>query len=214
MLRLILTGILQDVVSVYSTFGPFHRWLRSEPEHPNIDPKAATDMIQKSLYDAMKEDDHRGGFGEWAGLLGFSQGAKICASLLLQQQVGSELGIDQTQTTYRFAILLAGRGPLISLDPQMVMNEALVDASEIGSLRVPAGGFVGNQEHVLRLPTVHVHGMRDPGLKLHRQLLEHYCEMESVRLVEWDGSHRVPIKSKDVAAVVKQILDVAQMAGY
>jgi hypothetical protein len=99
------------------------------------------------------------------------------------------------------------------MEPQLVMNEALVDASQIGNPRVPEGGYVGNQDHVLKLPTVHVHGMRDPGLELHRQLLEHYCDIGSVRLVEWDGDHRVPIKSKDVAAVVKQILAVAQETG-
>jgi predicted esterase len=67
------------------------------------------------------------------GLLGFSQGAKIYASLLFQQQVVTEkMGIDQAKTNYRFAILLAGRGPVVSLEPNLVMNSALIAASQIG----------------------------------------------------------------------------------
>lgn len=179
-----------------------------------IEPKVATNIIEQCLDTARREDDLRGATGEWVGLLGFSQGAKICASLLLQQQARTEkLGMHQARTNYRFAILLAGRGPLVSMEPQLVMNEALVDASQIGNPRVPEGGYFGNQDHVLKVPTVHVHGMRDPGLELHRQLLEHYCDMGTVRLVEWDGDHRVPIKSKDIAAVVKQIIAVAQETG-
>lgn len=202
-----------DVVSVYREFGPFRRWLRSRPEHPRIDPEAAVDMIEESLYAAMRDDDRQGATGEWVGLLGFSQGAKMCASLLLRQEVRAEkLGKHFAGTNYRFAVLMAGRGPLVSLDPDLVMNPALVDASQIGLSDAPDQQCLGRREHVLRLPTIHVHGLRDQGLGLHRQLLEEYCE-GSARLIEWDGNHRVPIKSKDVAAIVQQMLLVAKETG-
>jgi hypothetical protein len=199
---------------VYKNWGPFRRWLRSGPEHPQIEPDLAADLIQQSLNAAMKEDDMEGATGGWVGLLGFSQGAKICASLLFQQQVVSEkLGLDQARTDYRFAILLAGRGPLVSLEPDLIMNPALVDASQIGLLRIPTEWNILRDECMLRIPTVHVHGMRDPGLHLHRQLLDYYCDESTSRLIEWDGEHRVPIKSKDVASVVEQILAVARETG-
>jgi hypothetical protein len=202
------------VISVYRNFGPFRRWLRSEPEHPKIEPRLAADLIQQSLDAAMKEDDSKGATGECVGLLGFSQGAKICASLLFRQQVVAEkLGLYQARTNYRFAILLAGRGPLVSMEPDLIMNPALVDASQIGFLRISDELLLWRNECVLKIPTVHVHGTRDAGLELHRQLLNYYCEKESARLIEWDGDHRVPIKSKDVAAVVEQILNVAKETG-
>ncbi|KAL9105906.1 MAG: hypothetical protein Q9187_008641, partial [Circinaria calcarea] len=69
------------------------------------------------------------------------------------------------------------------------------------------------QDHILRLPTIHVHGKRDHGLDLHRQLLEQYCEKGSTKLVEWDGDHRVPFKREDVVSVVDQIVDVASATG-
>lgn len=199
-----------DVVSVYRECGPFRRWLRSGPEHPQIDPKAAVSMIEKSLDAAMREDDRQGATGEWVGLLGFSQGAKMCASLLLRQQVRTEkLGKHFAGSNYRFAVLMAGRGPLVSLDPDLIMNTALVDASQIGLSNPPHQQCLESREYVLRLPTIHVHGSRDLGLELHRQLLEKYCD-GNARLVEWDGNHRVPIKTKDVTAIVQQILAVAE----
>ncbi len=203
-----------DVVAVYKDFGPFRRWLRWLPAHPHIEAKVAVEQIENSLHAAMREDDRKGATGEWVALLGFSQGAKMCASLLFRQQVRAQkLGDDGAATNYRFAVLLAGRGPLVALDPELVMTPALADASEIGLSSSPDEHILREKEHVLRLPTIHVHGMRDPGLDLHRQLLERYCEKGSTRLIQWEGDHRVPIKSKDVAAVVAQILDLAKETG-
>lgn len=138
----------------------------------------------------------------------------MCASLLFRQQVRAEkLGKHRAGSNFRFALLMAGRGPLVSLDPNLVMNAALVDASQIGLSQFPDQQCLERREHVLRLPTIHVHGSKDQGLELHRQLFERYCEGRSARLVEWDGNHRVPIKSKDVAAIVQQILAVAREKG-
>ena len=61
----------------------------------------------------------------------------------------------------------------------------------------------------LRLPTIHVHGLQDPGFHLHRRLVNDYCEPGSTTLIEWDGNHRIPLKKADVDKVVEAILDVA-----
>jgi predicted esterase len=203
-----------DVVSVYRSFGPFKRWLRWLPEHPQIDARTAVEVVEESLHAAMREDDRKGATGEWVALLGFSQGAKMCASMLFRQQIRAEkLGIHRAGTNFRFAVLLAGRGPLVSLDPELLMTPALVDASQIGLSSFPDKHILSKKEHVLRLPTIHLHGMRDQGLRLHRQLLEQYCEKGTTRLIQWDGDHRVPIRSKDVRPVVASILDVARETG-
>lgn len=176
----------------------------------------AVRYIERQLKRAVDEDDAKGATGEWVGLLGFSQGAKMAASLLLAQQKRAEvLGADEAGSRFRFAALLAGRAPLVSLDPNLVMNSALVDVSQCTMEfdHFPDGTSGEKREHVVRLPTIHVHGLRDPGLHLHKRLLDQYCEIGSTRLVEWDGDHRLPIKTKDVAAIVEQILEVASETG-
>jgi len=200
------------ILPVYADFAPFRRWLRWLPEHKEIDAESAIDEIWYQLRLAMEEDDGKGASGEWVGLLGFSQGAKVSASLLYEQQVQEELlGKGKAGTSWRFAILLAGRAPLVSLSDVSAGNTALVNAAEISE------GFEhvaeGDGRHKLTLPTVHVHGLLDPGLHLHRRLLEQYCEPESATLVEWEGTHRVPIKGTDAQKIVDAIIDVARRTG-
>lgn len=203
-----------DVLSVYKDWGPFKRWLRWLPGHPEIDAQTAIEEIERSLYAAMDEDDLKGATGEWVGLLGFSQGAKMCASLLFRQQMqmATVTRNDSPWPQWRFAVLLAGRAPLVSLDP-MLMGTGLhlADPSQI-STYMPISFYTG-PENTLKLPTIHVHGLQDPGLQLHRQLLDICCDPESTRLIEWDGNHRVPIKTKDVTAVVQAIVDLGIETG-
>ncbi|PYH90614.1 hypothetical protein BO71DRAFT_443767 [Aspergillus ellipticus CBS 707.79] len=200
-----------DVTSVYSARGPYRRWLRFKREHPEIDAESAVRAIDLAIQATVQEDNQKGATGEWVGLLGFSQGAKLCASLLFRQQVQeSKLGKSSTPTQFRFAVLLAGRGPLVSLSPNLVMTPSLVDASHLGfQVRVDRT----SREHVLRLPTVHVHGMQDEGLPLHQQMLEQHFEKGRTRLVQWNGGHRVPVETKVVVAIVKEIVAVAKETG-
>lgn len=214
-----------DVLSVYKDWGPFRRWLRWHPDQPERDPQTTIEAINKSLATAMDGDDRKGATGEWVALLGFSQGAKLAASLLLLQQVRAEkLGRQRAGSSFRFAVLMAGRAPLVSLDLELLVAPAVVDASQISGapssldkqcLGRGAGGSggAGSEEYILRLPTIHVHGLQDPGLELHRKLLEQCCEKGSTRLVEWDGDHRLPIKTRDVSPVVEAILAVSTETG-
>ena len=202
-----------DVTSVFKNFGPYRRWLRSGPHQSYIPAREAVEKLEDALTMAMNESDCQGATGEWVGVIGFSQGAKMAASLLLRQQVHSaKLGKIFAPFNFRFAVLIAGRAPLVSLDPYLLSDPALLDASQFTMEQMPGFATKCKEENILRLPTIHVHGLKDPGLHLHQALLSDYCS-EEARLVEWDGQHRVPIKTKDVLPVVDAILDIAQATG-
>lgn len=196
-------GAGPGIVPVYEDCGPFRRWLRWLPEHAEIDDETATEEVLYSIETCKREDK---GTGPWVGLLGFSQGAKLAASLLYDQQVRKENGCAETD--YKFAVLLAGRHPLISFSKY----------SE-GPAMLPSGAisegfwYDGPNKHVLKLPTIHVHGMADAGLHLHRRLMDQYCDKKSVTLVEWDGAHRVPLKKTDVEKIIKEVYRVAREQG-
>jgi pimeloyl-ACP methyl ester carboxylesterase len=203
-----------DVLSVYADCGPFKRWLRWLPEHEPLEDRAAITAIDSALEAAMDEDDAQGATGPWVGMLGFSQGAKLAASLLFRQQVRAEkYGPAAAGSDWKFAVLMAGRSPLVSLDPDVFTSPMLSDPSQIGLTERPDLMDVMSGRHILRLPTIHVHGLDDPGLDLHRELLEDYCDLEKATLVEWNGGHRVPLKQTDVDVVVDQILEVAKDTG-
>lgn len=87
-----------DVTLVYSLeeYGPFRRWFRvSSDRHPDIDPEEATGLLDESLVAAMRDDDQKGATGEFVAVLGFSQGGKMAASLILRQQILTAMGNDQ-----------------------------------------------------------------------------------------------------------------------
>ncbi|KAH8693299.1 serine hydrolase FSH [Talaromyces proteolyticus] len=178
-----------NVESVYGDWGPFRSWL---PAHNKIDVRS----IETCTAAALRTDDALGATGRCVGLLGFSQGASVAASLLLRQQKRNQShktnDDGEQHHEYRFAVLMAGQ----ALWLPMVIGTAADDPV------------------LLQLPTIHVHGLRDPMIEMHRSLL--YCcrhGSNNTRLVEWDGDHRVPIKTKDVAAVVAEIKNVAFQCG-
>ncbi|KAL7937296.1 serine hydrolase FSH [Trichoderma chlorosporum] len=200
-----------DVLSVYGDWGPFKRWLRWLPEHPDPGPDEIIKQLDQSLQDAMVMDDIRGATGQWVGLLGFSQGAKVSASLLYRQQMQEEMyGRGNASTNFKFGVLHAGRAPLVCLDPDYEPDAYLPDASHITTVQGFKRPTLDNGGNILRIPTLHVHGTNDPGLELHRQLFEDFCDPESRRLVEWEGNHRMPLKTKDVGMVVREIQELAK----
>ncbi|KAJ5534128.1 hypothetical protein N7527_000382 [Penicillium freii] len=177
-----------DVTPVYSDWGPFRAWL----PRPGI-MELNVDRIDGCISAAMRADDQAGATGQWAGLIGFSQGASLAASLLLRQQRhnesqtsswGLECSVKNPSPGYRFAVLFAGRGPLMDMG-------SFGDNTQFGS-------------DLLRLPIIHVHGLQDPGIEMHRGLL-HCCLKSNTRLVDWDRNHRMPVTTKDVSAVVAEI---------
>jgi hypothetical protein len=137
------------------------------------------------------------GSGEWVGVLGFSQGAKIAASLLWAQEEAARRS-EWPLTTFKFGIIMAGSPPIVRLTPQKPL--ALYSRS-IGLGNVLSGDL-DQEKRIVNTPTVHVHGLQDPGLDNHRMLLKRSFKSETTHLVEWNGGHRLPIKTKDVFAII------------
>ncbi|APA09954.1 hypothetical protein SS1G_05789 [Sclerotinia sclerotiorum 1980 UF-70] len=204
------------VLPTYAHLQPFRRWLRWRPEQPNPGPDVICDDLDMILREAMDGDDALGATGEWVAIMGFSQGAKLAASLLLRQQLRAEkLGKANAGSDFKFAILLAGRAPLVALDPLLTDSLALADADELttGAFAQVTGSFLQGSDHVLTLPTLHVHGLKDPGIVNHRRLLKDFCKAGTTRLVEWDGDHRVVLRAADVAVVSNEILMMSKQTG-
>lgn len=208
-----------DVISVYKSYGPFKAWQRLTPsDGPDGSAQGTINLIEEALFAAMHADDRRGATGEFVALLGFSQGAKMAASILHMQQMRHQ---RPSWTPYgkwpdfRFGVLLAGRGPLVCLAPEMTVPTGLVDATKPATTTMEDvfTSINGSNENILQIPTIHVHGLQDPGLELHREMLRSYCSPGSVTLIEWDGDHRLPIQTKHVNPIVEQIHSLAIQTG-
>lgn len=207
-----------DLKPVYGQMGPCHRWAAWLPHHvqnSNSD-TVVVDRIEDSLQAAIKADP---GTGEWVGLLGFSQGAKLAISILLENQLrqqqrevsSGEEGVFFAGVHWKFGIIMAGRAPPYSLSERTKDSPYFDPPGKIPPPAATTRHTVANLDfpHKLTTPTLHVHGIRDAGLPFHRQLLRDYVASDRAVLVEWDGRHRLPIRTADVEAVTGGILRVA-----
>lgn len=201
-----------DVTSVFQECGPFKSWLPMDPDKPRWAHQEVLEEVNMAIERARREDDVAGATGEWIAVLGFSQGAKVAASMLYHQQTcrkGSTRRLSYFQEL-KFGVLLAGRGPIVWMDPESAAPDGFADASQLPTHDTTTTAAMDARQPLLAIPTIHVHGLDDPGLELHRKLLRIYCDPDSALLLEWNGHHRVPIKTQDVNAVVKNILSVAR----
>ena len=199
-----------DLKSVYSHMGPCYRWGNWEANHSPIDETSAIGVIESVLMNAMDKDE---GDGEWVGLLGFSQGAGLAFSILLENQLRLQKDLRATAYTgvyWRFGVIMAGRAPPFSLNPITQKDphyKSLTQPSPTRSMTLVSDPFLTR----LRTPTLHVHGLVDPGLELHRDLQEWFASPAHTWLVEWDGGHRIPFKSADVNKITEAIIEVANV---
>lgn len=188
-----------DIVPVYGDMGPFYRWL---------DDESGAEVVMGRCLAAMQHDE---GSGAWAGVLGFSQGAKMAVSLLWAQQQQQQTQ-QEAWTDFKFGVLMAGSAPVVNLDERLARPRHVAEATA-SSLNFDDWPERPHGEHVVDLPTLHVHGLEDPGLERHRRLRELYCRPDRTRLVEWHGGHRLPIKTSDVQLVVSGIFEMARETG-
>ncbi|EME47374.1 hypothetical protein DOTSEDRAFT_145976, partial [Dothistroma septosporum NZE10] len=199
-----------DVVQVYKHMAPFKGWLRWRDEDELRSSPEAVERINAAIKIAIDEDDKEGATGEFVGVLGFSQGAKLAASILYTQQQLREVMHERSGwPPFRFGILLAGRTPMVWLNADYDGPIGTVDAAAVSTAptdHLPP--MLDSQK--LSVPTLHVHGMQDPGLPLHRKFLHNCCDSSSTTLLEWDGSHRIPFKHADVDQLVQEILKLAR----
>lgn len=192
------------IVPFFGDFGPFYRWIRWEESDPHDDRAAA--KIRDCIRDAMDKDP---GTGDFVGVLGFSQGAKIAASLLWAQEK-----VYGGEGPFKFGVIMAGRAPIVVLDPEAKLPETkhTVTPNEMSDYYVELPE-TNEGEHVVSTPTLHVHGLQDHGLEKHRNLVKFYHKTGTFKVVEWDGDHRLPIKADDVERVAKEWIKMAIDAG-
>ncbi|KAI2632985.1 serine hydrolase FSH [Hypomontagnella submonticulosa] len=191
------------ITGSFTEWGPFRSWLPpalgvgpgkgqgvERIDEDPTDVELVVEKIEQSLRSAMEGDDRAGGAGPWVALLGFSQGAKIAASLILRQE--HEPVLSTSLPAFHFGVLIAGPAPLVWLlsSPDHPMPQR------------------SSPKSILRTPTIHVHGTHDSVLSSPHEWIYQSCSPDSRKLLEWDGDHFVPTRTEDVAAVVVMITEL------
>ena len=169
------------VMPIFADSGPYFRWMAPEEE----DQAALQVKVRDLLRKTMKEDG-----GEFVGVLGFSQGARMAAGLLADQEEGENEGMPE----WKFGVLLCGSYPPISLSASRKLvagpnNDIRRD--EHGEIREPGIG------EVIRVPTVHMRGLRDIHLEKGRRLAKFFSDKIEF---EFDMEHHLPGAAGDTTS--------------
>lgn len=138
------------------------------------------DEVQKG-----KGDFEKNGKREVVGVLGFSQGGRCAAGLVLEQQLGVKSPLNLFKG-FKFGVFLNSTSP------------PLVSASLTDEER----------KEKVRLQGVHIIGTEDPWRDEGSKLWKDHFEEENSVLVELECGHRLPVKEEDTQKIVKEILRV------
>lgn len=193
------------ILPIYQEWGPYRSWLRLSSIHAEGQDEAIIRQV-RSCVERCKTND--AGTGPWVGILGFSQGGKVAASILYDQQIRREKDGSAIEEDFKFGVIMAARAPLVSMC-EYSLSPALATPTTAAS----SGGFTLPSPHILRIPTIHVHGLQDEGLSMHRQLAAEYCSEASRTIIEWEGDHTIPIKMGDTTRIAQSIYKVARQQG-
>ncbi|OJD35377.1 citrinin biosynthesis oxidoreductase [Diplodia corticola] len=171
---------------------PFRRW------HDEVDEEGRKDRagrhaqqmerVRELLVGAVGEK------GPFAGVLGFSQGAKTAMQLLLLQ-AERPAAAAEAGSGIRFGVFVCGTTPA---------EDLLLGQRGEGEGR-PA-------EVVVRVPTVHAFGEADQWRELSEQL-PHYCDPATRRVFRYTGGHHMPHLPAQSQQLADLILDAYREAG-
>lgn len=176
------------MLPVFESVKPFYRWVNrkfkageSDQESTPADESHAVDEI---ILKAMREN---GGVESFVGVVGFSQGARLVAGLLLRQKI-QERDEGASMWKFKFGVMIGGPFPPIAM-------AVSVDVADYALLK--------------EVPSVHAWG-RDDHVKPGCMELVKAFDSDHCFQMDFAGGHHLPLK--DVEA--KDLCDLIMAAWY
>jgi len=158
------------VLPVFDGCEPFLRWATAEAGPA---PKETIEIIKT----AIKERQKKAGV---VGVMGFSQGAKLAAGLLMEQQLREKRGEGEgLGAEFKFGVFFNSTSPPYA--KELPENE------------------------LITVPSVHVVGTSDPWRKSSTELYEVYFDKQAGKKFELDINHRLPSSQDDTDMIVAEI---------
>ncbi|KAL2050614.1 hypothetical protein ABVK25_009122 [Lepraria finkii] len=162
------------VLPVFENCGPYHRWFILGSSTPERDQQRVRQVLRKAIADDP-------GDGEFVGVMGFSQGGRMAAGLLADQEEGEATGLPYWQ----FAVLLCASYPPLSMSNERARKEPKGVVDEHGEISEP------EEREIISIPSVHVRGTLDPHREKGRRLAKYFNRETSVSM-EFVMGHHLP----------------------
>jgi predicted esterase len=164
------------VKPIFEGCGPFYRW--TKPGVPDELPEETKKLLSETLADPNRN---------FIGIMGFSQGAKCAAGLVLEQQhVAKNNTSTSTKGTkpfqFKFGVFLN------AVYPPLVNSMSDEEKGEL-----------------INLPSLHVIGTVDPFNEESHALYGEHFSKKTARKVEFELGHKLPTSEKETARIVGEI---------
>ncbi|KAL4912722.1 serine hydrolase FSH [Aspergillus aurantiobrunneus] len=185
------------VLPAFDGYAPYFSWFRPGTDAQLSNGNGAgyddtgRDGIDRVLG-LMRARAKEKGFGMemWVGALGFSQGTRVVGGLLLDQQrraaVGERAGAGEG-VELRFGVLCNGGGAPMESKAALGLDQP---------------------DTVVRIPTLHLHGLKDEFLVFGRDQLAKFYDPETAKLYEINYHHAMPwvkAESEELARLFKEL---------
>ncbi|KAM0208908.1 hypothetical protein ACHAPQ_009578 [Fusarium lateritium] len=179
------------VIPTFAEIRPYLRWHCDEAAIKEFDvsPEVVDNerRLVRSMLSEQIEEEATGPSLGIVGVMAFSQGTRVATGLCLDPALGSSI---------RFAILIAGTFPALSLQP------STPETSDV----VPAFNSIKHQHRNLQIASIHVQGTMDPWGPESARLLKECWSRELATIVKFHGAHQVPTGKKDAQAVAEAVM--------
>jgi len=176
------------MLPVFASCAPFYRWVSRRFKMGEADQESTPgDEVKAIDHAILKVMEENGGVDSFAGIIGFSQGARLVSGLLLRQKI-EERDAGESRWKFKFGIMIGGPFPPIAMAEE-------VDPNDYALLK--------------EVPTVHAWG-RDDHVRAGCKELAAVCESDHCFQMDFEGGHHLPLK--DVEA--KDLCDLIMAAWY
>ncbi|CAF9913094.1 MAG: hypothetical protein ALECFALPRED_008631 [Alectoria fallacina] len=166
------SGAGPGVLPAFAGCDPYFRWLNPESQTAEQDQRRVRQLLSKVI----KDDG-----GEFVGVLGFSQGARLTAGLLADQE---EQNAAEGMPNWKFGVMLCGSFPPLSLSfAKMPSTKPSQGTDEHGETREP------DEDEIIHVPSVLVRGTLDPHGEKGRRLVKYFDPETAIAMVFKMGHH-------------------------
>jgi predicted esterase len=180
-----------DVMPTFESLKPFYRWVSRRFQIGDggheVTPQKEVQVIDQIILEAMEEN---GGRDSFVGVMGFSQGARLAAGMLLRQQL--ELRhYGASKWGFKFGVVIGGPFPPIALNAEGIE----LDYSVLG-----------------QVPTVHAWGRDDP-VRWGAKDMADACDSPNTFVMDFAGGHHLPLVDEEAEELCGLIVDAWHASG-
>lgn len=171
-----MTDAGYGVLPFFDGSEPFYRW-KSKSDDNSFTEEEVEKEVRTLIENTLKTRD------DWVGILGFSQGGRLAAGLLAEQEKEQEEDMYGDELGFKFGVFL--------MTPSPPMTSLVYGDGALNKIETPSVNVVGKQDQ-----------WYESSKKMHAE----YFEEKTAKLVEFDIGHRLPNAPADITTIAREIL--------